>query len=85
MKYIWVSDLNISRDETENSMKGNIAKIENYGSQKCLLITVNGGEKVMASVPNDSDFKRYEDVYIKFSKKNMLFFDIATENNIEME
>ena len=75
----------VSRDETENSMKGNIAKIENYGSQKCLLITVNGGEKVMASVPNDSDFKRYEDVYIKFSKKNMLFFDIATENNIEME
>lgn len=75
----------VSRDETENSMKGNIAKIENYGSQKCLLITVNGEEKVMASVPNDSDFKRYEDVYIKFSKKNMLFFDIATENNIEME
>lgn len=75
----------VSRDETENSMKGNIAKIENYGSQKCLLITVNGGEKVMASVPNDSDFKRYEDVYIKFSKKNMLFFDIATENNIEIE
>lgn len=75
----------VSRDETENSMKGNIAKIENYGSQKCLLITVNGGEKVMASVPNDSDFKRYEDVYIKFSKKNMLFFDIATENIIEME
>ena len=75
----------VNRDETENSMKGNIAKIENYGSQKCLLITVNGGEKVMASVPNDSDFKRYEDVYIKFSKKNMLFFDIATENNIEME
>ncbi|WP_373078396.1 ABC transporter ATP-binding protein [Fusobacterium varium] len=75
----------VSRDETENSMKGNIAKIENYGSQKCLLITVNGGEKVIASVPNDSDFKRYEDVYIKFSKKNMLFFDIATENNIEME
>lgn len=75
----------VSRDETENSMKGNIAKIENYGSQKCLLITVNGGEKVMASVPNDSDFKRYEDVYIKFSKKNMIFFDIATENNIEME
>ena len=75
----------VSRDETENSMKGNIAKIENYGSQKCLLITINGEEKVMASVPNDSDFKRYEDVYIKFSKKNMLFFDIATENNIEME
>ena len=75
----------VNRDKTENSMKGNIAKIENYGSQKCLLITVNGGEKVMASVPNDSDFKRYEDVYIKFSKKNMLFFDIATENNIEME
>lgn len=75
----------VSRDETENSMNGNIAKIENYGSQKCLLITVNGKEKVMASVPNDSDFKRYEDVYIKFSKKNMLFFDIATENNIEME
>ncbi|MHD0318644.1 ABC transporter ATP-binding protein [Fusobacterium sp. THCT1E2] len=75
----------VSRDETENSMKGNIAKIENYGSQKCLLITVNGEEKVMASVPNDSAFKRYEDVYIKFSKKNMLFFDIATENNIEME
>lgn len=75
----------VSRDEAENSMKGNIAKIENYGSQKCLLITVNGEEKVMASVPNDSDFKRYEDVYIKFSKKNMLFFDIATENNIEME
>ena len=75
----------VNRDKTENSMKGNIAKIENYGSQKCLLITINGEEKVMASVPNDSDFKRYEDVYIKFSKKNMLFFDIATENNIEME
>lgn len=75
----------VSRDKTENNMKGNIAKIENYGSQKCLLIAVNGEEKVMASVPNDSDFKRYEDVYIKFSKKNMLFFDIATENNIEME
>ncbi|MDU1912382.1 ABC transporter ATP-binding protein [Fusobacterium sp.] len=75
----------VSRDKSENSIKGNIAKIENYGSQKCLLITVNGEEKVMASVPNDSDFKRYEDVYIKFTKKNMLFFDIATENNIEME
>ncbi len=63
----------VNRDETENSMKGNIAKIENYGSQKCLLITVDGGEKVMASVPNDSDFKRYEDVYIKFSKKKYAF------------
>lgn len=65
-------------------MKGNIAKIENYGSQKCLLITINGEEKVMASVPNDSDdFKRYEDVYINFKEK-YAFFDIATENNIEM-
>ncbi|WP_462335476.1 ABC transporter ATP-binding protein [Fusobacterium varium] len=75
----------VSRDKSENNIKGNIAKIENYGSQKCLQIIVNGEEKVMASVSNDSDFKRYEDVYIKFSKKNMLFFDIATENNIEME
>ena len=75
----------VSRDKSENNIKGNIAKIENYGSQKCLQIIVNGEEKVMDSVSNDSDFKRYEDVYIKFSKKNMLFFDIATENNIEME
>lgn len=75
----------VSRDKSENNIKGNIAKIENYGSQKCLQIIVNGEEKVMASVSNDRDFRRYEDVYIKFSKKNMLFFDIATENNIEME
>ena len=75
----------VGREKSENNIKGNISKIENYGSQKCLLITINGEEKIMASVPNDSDFKRYEDVYITLSKKNMLFFDIATEQNIEME
>lgn len=75
----------VGREKSENNIKGNISKIENYGSQKCLLITINGEEKIMASVPNDSDLKRYEDVYITLSKKNMLFFDIATEQNIEME
>lgn len=75
----------VGREKSENNIKGNISKIENYGSQKCLLITINGEEKIMASVPNDSDFKRYEDVYMTLSKKNMLFFDIATEQNIEME
>lgn len=75
----------VGREKSENNIKGNISKIENYGSQKCLLITINGEEKIMASVPNDSDFKRYEGVYITLSKKNMLFFDIATEQNIEME
>ena len=72
----------VGREKSENNIKGNISKIENYGSQKCLLITINGEEKIIASVPNDSDFKRYEDVYITLSKKNMLFFDIATEQNI---
>lgn len=75
----------VGREKSENNIKGNISKIENYGSQKCLLITINGEEKIMASVPNDSDSKRYEDVYITLSKKNMLFFDIATEQKIEME
>lgn len=75
----------VGREKSENNIKGNISKIENYGSQKCLLITINGEEKIMASVPNDSDFNRYEDVYITLSKKNMIFFDIATEQNIEME
>lgn len=75
----------VSREKSENNIKGNISKIENYGSQKCLLITINDEEKIMASVPNDSDFKRYEDIYITFSKKKMIFFDIATEQNIEME
>ena len=59
----------VGREKSENNIKGNISKIENYGSQKCLLITINGEEKIMASVPNDSDFKRYEDVYITLSKK----------------
>lgn len=77
--------IKISREEIENGIKGNIIKIENYGSQKCLSIVIDGEDKISVSVPNDSDFKRYEDVYIRLSKNNILFFDIATENNIELE
>ncbi len=73
----------VSYTKDEDYIKGNIAKIENYGSQKCLQIMISETEKITASVPNDTEFKRYEDVYIKFSKKNMLFFDIATEENLE--
>lgn len=68
----------------ENYIKGNINKIENYGSQKCLQILTEDNEKITASVAGDSEFKRYEDVYIKLPEKNMLFFDTVTEENLEM-
>ena len=77
--------IKVNREKFDGSMKGNIAKIENYGSQKCLSIVLDKDEKIIASVPNNVDFKRYEDVYVKFSKNNVLFFDIATERNLELE
>lgn len=77
--------IKVNREKFDGSMKGNIVKIENYGNQKCLSIIVDKDEKIVASVPNNADFKRYEDIYIKFSKNNVLFFDIATERNLELE
>lgn len=73
----------VSSKEEEGYIKGNINKIENYGSQKCLQIITKSGEKITASVAGDSSFERYEDIYIKFAEKNILFFDTVTEENLE--
>ncbi len=74
----------VSREQHADSVKGKISRIENYGSQNCLLITV-GEEKVLASVANNSDYKRYEDVYFSFNKESSLFFDTKTEENVSIK
>lgn len=77
--------IKVTREKIEGYIKGNISKIENYGSQKCLSILLEKDEKILVSIPNNTEYKRYEDVYIKFSKNNILLFDIATERNLESE
>ena len=77
-------NIEVYSEDLEGRLEGKVTRIENYGNQKCISVTI-GDESIKASIKNESDIKKHQKVYLDIDTSKCSYFDIKTEKNLKWE
>ncbi len=77
-------NINVLDKVDKNALTGIVKRIENYGSQKCLSIEING-ENLKAVATDVSHITKFQEISFTFNSETFSLFDINTEKNINLE
>lgn len=74
----------IHNENNFGRIQGEIIKIENYGNQKCVSVSI-GDENIKVSIKNEQDIKKNQKVYLEIDIDKCSYFDVETKKNIKLE